>query len=45
VVNENIIEVKSFSVNSDSTEMNILAKGTVFIKRADGIPEHVQIVA
>ncbi|MDD4572230.1 MAG: hypothetical protein PHN47_07110 [Clostridia bacterium] len=44
-VNENIIESRGFSVNSDSTEMNTLAKGTVFIKGTEGIPEQVQIIA
>lgn len=45
-VNENVIQARCFSVNSNSTELNTLAKGTIFIEGADdGIPEHVQIIA
>lgn len=44
-VNENIIQIKDFRVNSDSTEMNTSVKGTIFIEGAEGIPEHVHIVA
>lgn len=45
LVNENIIGIKDFSVNSDSTELNTSAKGTVFIQGVEGIPEHIKIVA
>ncbi len=44
-INENLIQVKKFSVNSDSTELNTLAKGEIFVKGAKGVPEHIQIVA
>ncbi|HWQ70943.1 MAG TPA: hypothetical protein VN370_01350 [Desulfitobacteriaceae bacterium] len=43
-VNKNIIQVKDFSVNSDSTKLNTSAKGTIFITGTEGIPEHVKIV-
>ncbi|GMQ61775.1 hypothetical protein [Vallitalea maricola] len=45
VVNDNIIQTKEFSVNSDSTDLNTSANGTVFIKGSEGIPEGIQIVA
>ncbi len=44
-VNKDVIRTRAFSVNSDSVKVNTSAKGTVFIKGAEGIPEHVQIVA
>jgi len=43
-VNEKIIQIKDFSVNSDSTELKTSAKGTIFVKGAEGVPEHIQIV-
>lgn len=45
MTNEKIIQSSGFIVNSDSTEMNTSAKGTVFVKGVEGIPEQVQIVA
>ncbi|GMQ60744.1 hypothetical protein AN1V17_51470 [Vallitalea sediminicola] len=45
LVNKDIIQVRSFGVNSYSTEMNTSAKGTVFIKGEESIPEHVQIIS
>ncbi|WP_304944043.1 hypothetical protein, partial [Vallitalea guaymasensis] len=45
VVNDNIIQTKDFSVNSDSTDLNTSANGTVFIKGSEGTPEGIQIVA
>lgn len=44
-INEKIVQTRSFSVSSDSTDLNTSAKGTVFIKGDEGIPGHVQIVA
>jgi hypothetical protein len=44
-INEKIVQSKSFSVNSDSTDLNTSAKGTVFIRGDEGIVEHIQIVA
>ncbi len=44
-VNEKIIQIKDFSVNSDSTELNTSAKGTMFVKGTEGVPEHIQIIA
>lgn len=44
VVNDNIIHTKGFDVSSDSSEMNTSAKGTVYIKGSEKIPEKVQIV-
>ncbi|MGG1639244.1 hypothetical protein MHH56_28340 [Paenibacillus sp. FSL K6-3182] len=44
-VNEKIVQTRSFSVSSDSTDLNTSAKGTLFIKGDKGIPEHIQIVA
>lgn len=44
-VNEDIIQIKGFSVSSESTDKNTSATGTVFVKGVDGIPEHIQIVA
>jgi hypothetical protein len=45
VVNEKIVQAKSFSVNSDSTDLNTSAKGTVFIRGDEGMVEYIQIVA
>ncbi|MBO8172474.1 MAG: hypothetical protein H0Z33_11325 [Bacillaceae bacterium] len=44
-VNENIIQIRDFSVNSDNTDLNTSVNGKVFIRGEEGIPEHVQIVA
>lgn len=44
-VNESIVQIKSFIVNSDSTELNTSAKGTLFVSGREGMIEHVQIVA
>ncbi|MCT4543952.1 MAG: hypothetical protein N4A63_10460 [Vallitalea sp.] len=43
--NQNIIDTKSFSVATDSTELNTSVKGTIFIEGKKEIPEHIQIVA
>ncbi len=45
MVNRNIISERGFSVNSDSTEINTSAKGTVFVKGVKGIPEQIQIIS
>ena len=45
VENENIILIRGFSVNSESAGINTSAKGTVFIRGSEGVPENVQIVA
>ncbi|MGI5859754.1 MAG: hypothetical protein ACOX8P_10645 [Tepidanaerobacteraceae bacterium] len=45
MVNQNIILERGFSVNSNSTEMNTSAKGTVYVKGAEGVSEQVQIIA
>ncbi|WP_066498221.1 hypothetical protein [Abyssisolibacter fermentans] len=45
IVNENIIQIKDFRVNSDSTKMNTSVKGTIFIEGTEEIPEHIHIVA
>lgn len=45
IVNEKIIQTRSFSVSSDSTDLNTSARGTVFISGDKGIPTHVQNVA
>lgn len=44
-VNEKIVQTRSFSVNSDSTDLNTSAKGTVFIRGDEGMIKHIQIVA
>jgi hypothetical protein len=44
-VNEDVIQIKNFNVNSESSGVNTSAKGTIFVKGAGGVPEHVQIVA
>ena len=44
-VNEDVIQIKNFSINSESSDVNTWAKGTIFVKGAGGVPEHVQIVA
>ncbi|WP_202080437.1 hypothetical protein [Caldalkalibacillus salinus] len=44
-VNEKVDQIRDFSVNTDSTDLNTSVKGTVFIRGEEGIPEHVQIVA
>ena len=45
IINEKIIQSKSFIVNSESTEFETSVRGTVFISGTKGIPEHAQIVA
>ncbi|UUX91145.1 hypothetical protein [Methanoplanus endosymbiosus] len=45
VENKDIIQIRGFSVNTDSTELTTSAKGTLFIKGSEGIPENIQIVA
>ena len=45
VENENIIKMKSFSINSDSTEMNTSAKGTIYLKEVEGILKNIKIIA
>ncbi|CEO88178.1 hypothetical protein [Syntrophaceticus schinkii] len=45
IANEKIIQVKDFSVNSNSTTLKTSAKGTIFVKGTEGVPEHIQIVA
>ncbi|GKX29647.1 hypothetical protein SH1V18_21270 [Vallitalea longa] len=44
VVNENIIKSVDFSVRTESTNMNTSAKGTIFIRGTEQIPESIQIV-
>ena len=44
VVNENIIKSIDFSVSTESTNMNTSAKGTIFIRGTEQIPESIQIV-
>ncbi|MGO4543120.1 hypothetical protein [Paenibacillus sp. 2TAB19] len=44
-VNEKVVQVKSFSVNSESTELQTSVKGTLFIKSDKDVAEHIQIVA
>lgn len=44
-VNEGIIRTEAFSVNSVSAGLNTSAEGTLFIRGAEGVPEHVQIIA
>lgn len=44
-VNADVIQIKDFSVKSVSSGLNTSAKGTIFIKGAEGISENVQIVA
>jgi hypothetical protein len=44
-INEDVIQTKGFILNSQSTELNTAAFGTVFIKGANGIPDHIQIIA
>lgn len=44
-INEDVVQVRSFSVNSDSTELNTSAKGTVFVWGDEGRAKHIQIVA
>ncbi len=43
--NENIIKMRSFSINSDSTEMNTSAKGTIYLKEVEGILKNIKIIA
>lgn len=43
--NENIMKIKDFMVRTDSTNLNTSVKGSIFVKGAEGIPEHIQIVA
>lgn len=45
VTNEKLIKSKSFKISSDSTDLETSAKGAVFLKGIEGIPEHAQIVA
>ena len=44
-VNEDVIQIKNFNVNSESSDVNTSAKGTIFVKGAGEVPEYVQIVA
>ena len=44
-VNKDVIQIKKFSVNSESSDVNTSAKGTIFVKGAGEVPENVQIVA
>ncbi|MCR8656648.1 hypothetical protein [Paenibacillus endoradicis] len=44
-VNKNIISTNSFVVNSDSTELNTSAKGTVFVSGEEDKVEQIRIVA
>lgn len=45
LVNENIVQTKTFGVNSVSTALNTSVKGIVFVRGNDGMAEHIQIVA
>ncbi|WP_432403589.1 hypothetical protein [Wukongibacter sp. M2B1] len=44
-INEGIIQIQGFYVETKSTEMNTFAKGTIFVKEVDGVVKHVQIVS
>lgn len=44
-VNDDLIQVKTFSVSSDSTQLNTSAKGAIFVKGTEDVPEQIQIVA
>lgn len=44
MVNQNIILERGFSVNSNSTEMNTSAKGTVYVKGAEGVSEQYRLL-
>lgn len=44
-INENMIGSRSFSLSSDSTDLNSWVEGTVFIRGEEGKPERVQIIA
>ncbi|OIJ13918.1 hypothetical protein BKP35_08355 [Anaerobacillus arseniciselenatis] len=44
VINEEIIQIQTFNISSDSTHLQTLAKGTIFVKRTDKFPV-IQIIA
>jgi hypothetical protein len=44
-VNADVIQIKDFSIKSISSGLNTSARGTIFIKGAEGISENAQIVA